>query len=174
MVKKKNSKINFDQRGFKTSALSKIMPSIMKKLGNATEAKKAASIIRVLNHWVDIMGHDMAPYSTPLRIGFKKQKDRNTGEQISIRVLKIKADSAIATKIAMREQIILQRVNTLFGTDDFQKLDIEQGRITLSAKPKSKTPAQKYDLDLPDIDDPILKERLESLGQAVMNKPQNK
>ena len=145
----------------------------MKKLGGATEAKKAASIIRVLNHWVDIMGTDMAPYSTPIRIGFRKQKDRNTGEQISIRVLKIKADSALATKIAMREQIILQRLNALFGTEDFQKLDIEQGRITLSAKQKTGSPPKIHDLDLPDVGDPILKDRLESLGQAVMNNPRN-
>ena len=144
----------------------------MKKLGNATEAKKAASIIRVLNHWVEVMGHDMAPYSTPLKIGFKKQKDRQTGEQTSIRFLKIKADTGMSTKIAMREQIILQRLNTLFGTDDFQKLDIQQGRVTLPSKSTPSKPQPKHELDLPDIDDPILKERLESLGQAVMNKPQ--
>lgn len=142
----------------------------MRKLGNAAEAKNAASIIRALNHWVDIIGHDMAPYSTPVKVGFKKQKDRKTGEIISIRVLKIKADSAIATKIAMREQIILQRLNTVFGTSDFQKISIEQGRVSHQIKKPNITKKSTPQMTLDHVDDPILRERLESLGQAVMDK----
>jgi len=146
------------------------MPSVMRKLGTAAEAKNAASIIRALNHWVDIIGHDMAPYSTPIKVGFKKQKDRKTGEITSIRVLKIKADSAIATKIAMREQIILQRLNTVFGTSDFQKLAIEQGRVSHIQKTPLKKKKSHHKIDLDHIDDPVLRERLESLGQAIMDK----
>jgi hypothetical protein len=172
MTKKTKDKINFEKRKFGTNALSGILPSMMKQLGGAAEAKKAASMIRVLNHWPDIIGAEMATRSMPLKVGFRKQKNRETGEQISIRVLKIKAESGIVTAIAMREAIICQRLNTLFGTDDFQKLDIEHGTVA----PQKKTSKKKqtiYNLDLPDINDPVLKDRLESLGQAVMNSEQN-
>ncbi len=172
MTKKIKDKINFEKRKFGTNALSGILPSMMKQLGGAAEAKKAASMIRVLNHWPDIIGAEMAPRSMPIKVGFRKQKNRETGEQTSIRVLKIKAESAVVTSIAMREAIICQRLNTLFGTDDFQKLDIEHGTIN-AAKPKSKRQNIHHKIDLPDIDDPVLKDRLESLGQAVMNSERN-
>lgn len=141
----------------------------MKKIGGAAEAKKSASIIRVMNHWPDIIGADMAPKTQPIKIGFKKQKNRETGEQETIRTLKLKAEGALGTVIAMRESIICERLNRLFGADDFKKLSIEHGTVVQSIKPRKVKPMIEFDLNLPEIDDPILKQRLESLGQAVMN-----
>ena len=171
MTKKSNDKISFEKRKFATSPLSSILPSMMKQLGGAAEAKKAASMVRIINHWPNIIGADMAQQTMPIRIIFKKQKNRHSGEQETIRALKLKAESAVVTAIAMRETIICQRLNTLFGTDDFQKLDIEHGMIKqpLLSKPRQN---RKYEIDLPQIDDPVLKDRLESLGQAVMNSEQ--
>ena len=59
-----------------------------------------------MNHWPDIIGADMAPKTQPIKIGFKKQKNRETGEQETIRTLKLKAEGALGTVIAMRESII--------------------------------------------------------------------
>jgi|GEM_PF-1568906 len=169
MTNKPKPKNNFKKRKFKTSSISSLVPMLLKKMGGAAEAKKSASIIRVMNHWGDIIGSDMVDKTMPIKIGFKKQKNRASGEQETIRTLKLKAEGSFATAIAMREAIICQRLNTLFGADDFGKLIIEQGSIQ---KPQSKTkskPTVKHDLNLDHIDDPILKQRLESLGQAVMN-----
>jgi hypothetical protein len=115
---------------------------------------------------------EIAARTMPIKIGFRKQKNRETGEQTSIRVLKIKAESAVVTSIAMREAIICQRLNTIFGTDDFQKLDIEHGIIAPPKLPSKKQQITHH-IDLPNIDDPVLKDRLESLGQAVMNNELN-
>ena len=150
------------------------MPSVMNKLGGAAEAKKSASIIRLINHWPEIIGQEMTSKTSPIRITFKQQKNRETGEQEKIRVLKLKAESAIGTSIAMREAIILDRLNRLFGTDNFKKLDIVQGTVTALQKQKTKKPDRHYDIELPEIDDLVLKSRLESLGQAVMNSAPNK
>jgi len=169
MTKKTKDKINFEKRKFQTAPLSKVMPSVLKLIGGAAEAKKAASLIRVINHWADIVGADIAAKSMPLKITFKKQKNRETGEQETIRVLKLKAEGALVTTIAMRENIFCQRLNTLFGCDDFKKLNIEHGFQSTPQRHKAPDKTVRHDLNLPDIDDPVLKERLESLGQAVMN-----
>ena len=154
--------------------MAKIMPSVMKTLGGAAEAKKAATIIRAVNHWADIMGAELATKSAPVKITAKKQKNRDTGEQETIFVLKLKAEGSLGTTIAMRETIILDRLNRLFGTDQFKKLIIEHGTITLPVKKATKSHKIDYDLNLPDIDDLVLKSRLESLGQAVMNSAPHK
>ena len=129
MGKNNKPKINFKKRRMATSHIASLAPAIIKKIGGTAEAKGAASIIRVMTHWDDIMGHDIADKTAPLKIGFKKQKNRETGEQIIIRTLKLKAEGAFATTIAMREVIICQRLNTLFGADDFGALIIEQGSM---------------------------------------------
>jgi hypothetical protein len=170
MADKSKQKNDFKKRKFKTSSVGSLVPTLLKKMGGAAEAKKSASIIRVMNHWGEIIGNDMVEKTMPIKIGFKKQKNRITGEQETIRTLKLKAEGAFATAIAMREAIICQRLNTLFGAEDFGALIIEQGTVK---KPKDlaiKKEIKKYDIDLNHIDDPILKERLNSLGQAVMNK----
>ena len=90
-------------------------------------------------------------------------------------ILKLKADSAVSTAIAMREAIILDRLNRLFGTENFKKLDIVQGYNDTNKAVKQIKTLSHHKIDLPDIEDPVLKSRLESLGQAVMNSaPQDK
>jgi len=142
-------------------------------MGGAAQAKNSASIIKVINHWGEIMGHEMATKCQPVKIGFKKQKNRETGEQETIRTLKLKTDSALGTIIAMRETIILERLNRMFGTDNFKKLIIEHGYQSKPSQKSQTSQSKKHDINLSHIDDPILKERLESLGQAVMNSAEN-
>lgn len=141
----------------------------MRQLGGAAEAKKSASLIRLINHWPEIIGADMALKTMPIRIAYSQQRNRQSGEQQKIMILKIKAEGAVVSTIAMRQSIILDRLNRLFGTEDFKKLDITQGKISAPAKQRKKYTGKKYDIGLTDIEDPVLKSRLESLGQAVMN-----
>lgn len=174
MADKSKPKNDFKKRKFKTSSIASLVPSLVRKMGGAAEAKKSAHIIRVMNHWPDIIGKDMATRTKPLKIGFKRQKDRKTGEQTSFRVLQIMAEGALGTTIAMRETIILERLNRIFGCDDFKKLDIRHGSVAKIQKTQAPTQEIKYDLDLGEINDPVLKQRLESLGQAVMNSENKK
>lgn len=174
MTKNGKPTVNFSKRKFKTSSLSNILPTIMKKIGGSAESRNAASIMRIINHWSEIIGKEFAQKSVPVKITFKYQKDRETGEQQQLMGLKIKTEGALSTIIAMRETIILERLNRLFGTDKFKKLTIEHGFVQNKTSKSKKTKTVTYDLELPKIDDPVLKSRLESLGQAVMNSTQNK
>lgn len=174
MANKDKDKLDFKKRKFKTSPLSSLVPSLIFKIGGAAEAKKSASIIRIINHWPDIIGKDIASKTAPIKIIFKRQKNRDTNEQESVMALQLKAEGALGTTIAMRETIILDRLNRLFGHENFKKLDIIHGTVSSLQTPMTKKkPDITYDIQLPDIDDPILKSRLESLGQAVMNDTTN-
>ena len=173
MAVKKKSGLKFDQRNFKTTPLAKVMPCLMRTLGHSSSAKKSVTLIRIINHWPDIIGQDMALHTTPLKIGYKKKKCDQTGELKSTSILRIRCEGALGTMIAMRQNIIVERLNRLFGAPYFSDIQIEHGTVSAS-KPAIKKPAPiHFDLNLPDIDDPILKTRLESLGQAVMNKSKN-
>jgi hypothetical protein len=171
MVTQKKKPNPFEKRNFKTSALSNVMPSIMKTLGKSGEAKKHAGLMRIINHWADIVGQDMADHTSPVKIISRRQQCRKTGNVGYISLLKIKCSGAMGTAIAMRGQLIAQRLNRLFATDKFTDVIIENGTIeTIKAKKHQRPRPQKhYDLNLPEVNDPVLKMRLESLGQAVMN-----
>ena len=150
-----------------------MMPSLLRSIGGAhTKSNAHTSIIRIITHWHDIVGMDLALSSKPLKVIYKKQKNRQTGDLDTVMSLKIKAEGALGTVIAMRQAIIIDRLNRLCGTDKFISLSIEDGTVSRMETIKKPKPTQIYTLDLPDIDDPVLKSRLESLGQAVMNSAQ--
>lgn len=171
----KRKSIKFDERRFSTAHMSKVLPSIMKTLGASAEARKSISIIRIMNHWETLVGQDLAIKSSPEKTIYRKQKCKQTGELQTVTCLKIKCDGAVGTVIAMREAIILERLNRMFGTSSFVSLSIEHGYIApaLASKTSNKPAPRHFELDLPEIDDPVLKSRLESLGQAVMNSAHN-
>lgn len=149
------------------------MPSLLKTLGASHQSKNAATIIRLTMHWPEIIGQELVDKSLPLKIGSRKQRNRITGQDEIISYVKIRAEGAYGTMIAMREAVIVDRINRLFGTDNFRAVIIEHGTILpkRSNKPVPQTANHApCDIDLPEIDDPVLKNRLESLGQAVKNR----
>lgn len=149
------------------------MPSLLKTLGASHQSKNAATIIRLTMHWPEIIGQELVDKSIPLKIGSRKQKNRMTGENEIISYVKIKAEGAFGTMIAMREAVIVERINRLFGTDNFRAIVIEHGTISpkhVNKPVPPKTNQASCRIDLPEIDDPVLKNTLESLGQAVKNR----
>lgn len=148
------------------------MPSLLKTLGASNGGKNAATIIRLMTHWPEIIGAELADKASPRKIISRKQKNRVTGETEQITVLKITAEGAYGTTIAMREAVIVDRLNRLFGTDMFRAITIEHGAVIPKTKTPRPAPQAPCRIDLPDIDDPVLKNRLESLGQAVTNRTQ--
>lgn len=170
---RKSKNLKFDQRHFATSPLSQVMPGLMQTLGIAAEAKKSVSMIRLINQWASIVGQDFAQRCTPLKIIYRKQKCRKTGDISTVSLLRLQCDNALGTVLAMREAIIVDRLNRLFGTSQFTGIQIEHGYTPASPAPQKRSEPRHFELNLPDIDDPVLKSRLESLGQAVMNSAQN-
>ena len=168
---KHTDRLGFEKRHFRENGLGQIMPAMLRKLGTSSSHAHQAAIIRITAHWADIIGHDLAEKSIPLRITSRKTKNRQTDETETFYILKILAESAFGTVIAMREALIVQRLNRFLGHDRFSAIVIEHGTVLPAPAGKAEKPVQvRYTLDLPEIDDPVLKNRLESLGQAVKNR----
>lgn len=167
---KNKDKISFEKRRFKTSSLSNLLPGMIQSMGKQSQkSHQGISIIKIISHWDEIMGTELAPHSQPLKVQYHKQKNKDNGELETIITIKILSENAFGTVIAMRQNIILQRLNRMFGTDKFKKISIDLGKVAAKTKTRQINDHKHYDLNLPDIDDVVLKSRLESLGQAVMN-----
>ena len=95
--------------------------------------KKAFAEADVICNWRDIVGDDMADYSKPLRIEFKKT-ERNNG----ILVIEV-AGGAFALEIQLRSKLLIDKVNTFFGYQAVEKIKILQNPNVL----------QKRDNDIP-------------------------
>lgn len=127
---------------------------------------------RLVTHWAEIVGKDLADYAQPVKIRYRKVPGSVRPEAS----LDIAATTAEATLLHYRKDLILERINQIFG----EKLvsAIRFVPVAANAAPpkprrllqKPLSPAEKEDLAniLEQIDDPELKGRLEMLGTSIL------
>ena len=148
---------------------------ISKTLPKATEkvyARKYMTLGRIVTQWREIAGDKMAGHAQPVKIHVRKPKNKNAKPDAT---LEIAASSAQCMILQMQKDVILQRINLLFG--EAWITDIKFTHISIAAKPLQTTPRKKplsesesvYLQDLLEtVDDPDVKERLERLGRAML------
>lgn len=151
------------------------MSESIARLTKQSFAKKFVSLGRVLSHWNDIVGADMAQKAQPLKLHYRKPKDAKEKPQAS---LDIAASSADATVLHYQKDLILERLNQIFGerwiTDiKFIHAPVARDKATAASRKKIVSAAQKTTLeeDLSRIDDEDLRKRLEKLGLGVLSNP---
>ena len=114
---KKKKEIISDER--KTGDLQNIsgvlMPFAKKLVG-----KKAFAEADVICNWSDIAGKDIASYSKPLKIDFKK--DERTGGTLYVETY----GGAFAVEIQAKSKILIDKVNVFFGYQAVGQLKIVQ------------------------------------------------
>lgn len=128
---------------------------------------------RLVTHWTDIVGKDLADRAQPVKIRYRKVP----GEKSPEAVLDIAAPTAEATLLHYRKDLILERINQIFG----EKLVTALRFVPLASneapprrpsllRRRPVSPAEKEQLAniLDKIDDPGLKERLETLGTSIL------
>lgn len=117
------------------------------------------------------MGNDFADKAQPLKINYRKKgKD---GKPYA--TLDIATSASNATILNYQKGVILERINSIFGDDwikDIRFLVSEIAETDVIVK-KRKTPltgTEKKYLSgvLEQIEDPDIKEKLESLGKAIL------
>lgn len=147
-------------------ALSKsILPLAKMVLG-----KKGFVETDILTNWQDIIGEDLANFTSPLKIDFKPQQRLNG-------ILHLEVPSgAFALEIQHKEKIILQKINTYFGYNAVSSIRIIQNSNFQNFTPppakkieKLVTPEEEnYIQELAgEINHPELKEILIKLGQSI-------
>ena len=130
----------------------------------------------LLTNWKHIIGEELARYSLPQKLTFRK--DERTDGCLTIAVL----SGAFAMEIRQNEPRILDKINTYFGYKAVSKLKIIQNtnpeyfliskKNIDNVKKNLVTEAEEsYITELTkDVSNPELKETLKNLGIAVFNR----
>ncbi|MCD8497169.1 MAG: DUF721 domain-containing protein [Alphaproteobacteria bacterium] len=74
-------------------------------------SKKYIALGRIARQWADIMGADMAAIAQPAKLIYAKRPGKDTPEA----VLEISTTSVHATTLHYRKDLILEKINRLFG-----------------------------------------------------------
>ena len=164
-----------------TGDLLSISKSIL-PLAKEILGKKGFVETDILTNWPDIIGQELADYTSPIKIDFKPQQRNNGTLHLEV------PSGAFALEVQHREKIILQKINTYFGYNAISsiriiqnpnfKLNSAEHSATSSSPKKLVTPEEEnYIKDLAkEINSPDLKEILIKLGQSVFtnNNPKEK
>lgn len=134
-------------------------------------SRKYIALGRIVNEWEQIMGAEFAGKTQPLKINYRKA----TRNKEQTATLDIATSAAQATVLPYQKDVILERINQVFGnqwiTDiKFVTSNILETPITRKKTITPLTQAEKNYLSevLDDIEDNEIKEKLENLGKSML------
>lgn len=128
---------------------------------------------RLVTHWDDIVGRDLAAKAQPVKIRYRKVPDQKGMDA----ALDIAASTADATLLHYRKDLILERINQIFGERlisaiRFVPMAVNETLPTnQKRRPRAPVPAAKraeLAITLDMVNDPELKQRLEVLGTSIL------
>ena len=136
-------------------------------------ARKFVALGRIITHWSEIMGEDLAQKAQPLKIHYRKAKRK--GDRTSA-TLEVATSSANASLLIMKKGVLLEKMNQIFGDawiTDIKFVHTPANRVNVPKTSKSKKPLnseQKNALTsmLDMVEDSEIKERLERFGKAFL------
>lgn len=151
-------------------AMKPVSRSVPALLGKVFERKYIA-LGRIVTHWKEIVGPDFAERAQPAKLHYFKSK---IPKGKATATLDIAASSADCAVLVYQKDVILQRINQIFGDQwvtDIKFLHVEPHRaVKPSKRTKTLTEEQKNHLSqlLETVDDPDIRETLARLGQSIM------
>ena len=148
--------------------LSKSVPNVTGK----TFSRKYISLGKIVTQWREIIGESMAEFAQPLKIHYRKPKRK--GEPPTA-TLDISTSSSHASILIMQKQLILEKINYIFGEQLVTDIRFVHHQNPIS---KKQLAFKNVALDeneknslmqwLNEIEDSELKERLGRFGEAVI------
>lgn len=133
--------------------------------------RKYIALGRIVTCWPEIIGEEYAERAQPSKINYIKPKNPKDKPQATLSIAASSADCAV---LVYRKDLILQRINQIFGdswVNDIKFVHVEpKVKIKPQKRTKPLTEAEKNHLSqlLDGVDDPELKERLSRLGQSIL------
>lgn len=134
-------------------------------------SRKYIALGRLVNQWSEIMGDEFADKAQPIKLRYRK----GTKKTNSTATLDIATTSSYATILPYQKGLILERINRIFGDSwisdiRFVASELAEEHIARPIRPKPISNGEKNYLSslLDEIDDPEFKEKLESLGKAII------
>lgn len=145
------------------------------RLTSQTFSRKFVTLARILSHWDDVIGPEMARKTQPAKIHYRKPKDAKSSPQAT---LDIAVSSADATLLHYQIDIILERLNQIFGERWItgirfvhQPANMDNSdHVPLPKRALAKQDLERLDTVLITIEDDNIRKQLEKLGQAVLRK----
>ena len=158
-----------------TNVAQTVFPLVKKIFG-----PQATLQLELLKNWQEIVGEDIAKYSLPQKIYFRKNERTNGNLTISV------PGGAFAMEIKQKERQIVEKVNTFLGYAAFNKITIIQSANQKNfLKEKKSIDKMKKNLvseeeqnyiteQTEEIQNPKLKEILQRLGENIFNSTKNR
>ncbi|MEZ5813454.1 MAG: DciA family protein [Alphaproteobacteria bacterium] len=133
--------------------------------------RKYIALGRIVNNWRDIVGAQLADKAQPVKIHYRKK----TGEKQPQATLEIAASSADATLLHYQKDLILERINQIFGESWISAIRFVHVASNMQGKAPKKPKApltadEKKTLSdmLLEIEDGDMRARLERLGRSII------
>lgn len=132
-------------------------------------SKKYIMLGRLVTRWAEVVGEDLADKTQPVKIRYYKKR----GQEKPDTSLDIAASTADATLLHYRKDLILERINLIFGDRWIKAIRfVPMAANAPLPKIQKKKILTEQDSNriagmLDGIDDPEMQERLKSLGEAV-------
>ena len=137
-------------------------------------SRKFVSLGRIVKSWDDIMGAKFASKAAPKRIMYRKPKSKKDKPQA---ILEIATSQADATLLHYQSDLILERMEHLFGDRWVTGVKfVAVSGLFKAPKPKKRviplTAAQKNHLSdvLDEVTDVELQEKLSALGAGILRR----
>ncbi len=134
-------------------------------------SRKYIALGRIVNQWNEVMGNEFANKAQPVKIHYRKA----TRSKEARATLDIATTSSYATILPYQKDLILERINQLFGNQWITDINFIASKIAepplISKKmtpPLTSTEKTYLSTTLSQIDDPVFKEKLENLGKAIL------
>lgn len=141
------------------------------RVSGKTFSRKYIALGRIVNCWAEIVGERLAEKAQPVKIHYRKHEKSRKPEA----TLDIASSSADATLLHYQKDLILERINQLFGDQwitaiRFVTVPVNQGARKIKKPRPLLTPDEKSTLSvmLEAIEDADIRKKLEGLGQEVM------
>ena len=141
-------------------------------------SRKYMALGRIVNQWTDIMGDEFADKAQPVKINYRKAPHgtkSGTKNKKATATLDIATTASYATILPYQKNLILERINQLFGDQWITDIRFVIGNIAETRPAQKKTtspltPDEKKYLSnvLNSVDDPVFREKLSHFGQALL------
>ncbi len=141
------------------------------KIAGKSFERKYIAIGRIVNNWRDIVGERLADKAQPVKIHYRKQKNQAKPSA----TLEIATSSADATAMHYQKDLILERINQLFGEQWISAIRFVSIPSNAPLKPMKKrkaplTPDEKKTLSdmVLSVDDESMRDRLQQFGEHII------
>lgn len=142
------------------------------RISGKTFSRKYIALGRILSEWERIVGPEFSYKAIPLKLNYRK----NGKNGKSLASLEIGTSEAQATALHYQKDLILERINRVFGDNwigDIRFVPLPGTGVKTSGKPKRPlTEDEKKFLSgmLEALEDQELKARLEVLGREILKR----